>query len=388
MNVFSHIADEKHTKYSVVFDVGSASVGAAIIHHPSRKPAEIIYTVRSAIPMGRKNGEKDLTRTLTETVKKTGESVVSAFKNTRGHRGDFRVHAVIHPPWITSSTGRAEAALSQKTVVTKELLQQFAVRRLPMEKVPGVVQFDRHITSIELNGYNTEQPYEKLAEHVAMTMTASYMQEETYDALLKAFAGVFPNHTVHVDAFVLVATQAPELFKNNENAFAFIEIGGRHTAISVIKDRSAAGTLVTDFGVDNVVRAIAGSNSESDEAAKSLLGMYLANTTTPSQSRKVEQSLSAAETLWTKKFGDACKQLVDTQKRKIPATAYVLMDAKFALWFKKVIGKIDFAQFTVTARPFDVRVLGPQNMQNSVHFLGSAKRDSMLFFASLLAVDK
>ncbi|MDP2650220.1 MAG: hypothetical protein Q8P16_01515 [bacterium] len=385
MSFLSRFFGMSRSTVTVVFDVGGASVGGAIVGRRKDGELELLHTVRVPILLKKSSEGRAPAEALAAACEKAGRSVLAAFRDIAGHRGEFSVHVVIHPPWCTSHSKQAAAALPEPSEVTKELLKAFVARRLPYENEEGLVQFDQHVARVELNGYSTGEPYGQIAEHIGVTMLVNSMSEDVHAALTRTLGELFPNVQPVLHAFVLIAVRMPELFEHR-NTLTLVDVGRESTSITVVRDDAVAGMAHLAFGTEHLVRAIAGEQDESAEAARSLLVMYLTNTCTPSQCRKVEDALKSAEREWTKQFADACAQLA--VEHKMPALAFILVDERVSAWFQKALGKLDFAHSTVTARPFEAVVIDMRHLPRTVRTASKVKRDTMLAVAALFTADK
>ncbi|MBL4644766.1 MAG: hypothetical protein JKX80_02785, partial [Candidatus Pacebacteria bacterium] len=379
----SWLRGSSKSSLALVFDIGSATVGVAIAKYKKGKPINVFFTHRVLINYGTDQSAKSLggyvgtaiEKAATEALEQLGRLDVGS---------DYTVHAIVHAPWTDSQAQRAEGVLEEETLITRELLQQFTVRHLPEQKVEGRIQFDRHITRIELNGYSTTQPYKKKAKKIAVTILKSSMSDSVHASILNAFSSALPNHDVHIDAFLFAATQLRELFAGND-AYTIIDVGEEYTSLSIVRDETVAGSAWASFGTEYLIRAISKEDAEARQSAISQLTMYIDNTCTPAQCRDTETALEKPEKEWTRTFGDACTKL--SKIHRMPTKTFVSVDKHYGPWFKRVIEKIDFGQFTVTGRPLEAQLLSIEKAARSFSFAESVKRDSMLSLG-ILFVDK
>jgi hypothetical protein len=384
MVALSLIPSFKKTSYVVVFDIGSASVGVAIARYEGDKNIDVLFTHRELISFGTKQSADALGSYVAKTLGVVGEKAIAALGTLKGIGGNYSVHAVVHAPWADTYSDRAESTLTKETIITREVLQQFVAHQISPTTIEGRVEFDRHITRIELNGYATTNPYKKKAEQIAITMLKSSMAEAVHAAIFNSFANLFPNHDIHIDAFLFATTQLEELFATNDS-YTIIDVGGEYTSLSIVHEGIIAGSIWANFGTEYLVRAIARGDETNRQGAVSELAMYVNNTCTPAQCRKIEELLTDSERTWTKAFGDACTTL--SKAHRIPTKAFVSVDKRYYPWFKTAIERLDFSQFTVTGKPFGTKIIPLEKAGKQLSFPESVKRDSMLSLA-ILFVDK
>jgi len=383
MNALSWLPNLSHSSIAIVFDIGSASVGVAIAKYKNGEPIEVLFTHRSVISYGEDKSAKSLSTYLNTAIKKAGKKALKAMSDL-DVGSDYVVQAIVHAPWVDSVAEKAEAILEKDTRINREILRQFRAHHLPETKMENRIQFDSHVTQIELNGYNTLDPYDKDAKKIAMTILKSSMSDVVHKAIYSAFSSILPNHEVHIDAFLFVTTQLPELFDESDT-YTLIDIGEENTSLSIVRDKTIAGSAWADFGTEHLVRAVTAKDPDGRQRARSELGMFMENTCTPAQCRKIETALQGTVRDWTRAFGDACTKL--SRIHRVPTKTFVSVDALLWPWFKKEVQKIDFGQFTVTGRPLEAELLSAEKSQRPLSFAKSVKKDSMLSLA-ILFVDK
>jgi len=383
MNALSWFPTPHKDSLAILFDITSATVGVAVVDYRKDKPIQVLFTHRELISYGENQDAKSLGEYVGAAIKAAGAKALEGLR-TQKHSGAYTVHAVVHAPWADSESQKAESVLPSEIVITKEVLQQFMAKKLPSTPIEGHIEFDHHITQIALNGYPTKNPYQKEASQIAMTTIKSSMSEILYDCIMQAFDDVFPNHEVHMDAFLFVVTQMDEFFEN-QDAYTVLDIGGEYSSLTIVRDTVVVSTIGISFGTEYLVRAIMDSEQSSRHTAVSQISMYLDNTCTPSQCRKIETALEVAGQEWVRAFGDACATMSKTYR--IPPHTYLAVGKRYETWFKKLIEKIDFAHFTVTGKPLEAHLFALEKGTRQLFFSKGAQRD-LLLSLDVLFVDK
>ncbi len=255
---------------------------------------------------------------------------------------------------------------------------------MPRLKTQGRTQLERHVTKIALNGYTTADPYGKKTENIAITALESDVSDIIHNSISDAFQNTFPNHRVNLDSFLFVATHLREFFENS-GTYALMDIGGEYTSLSVIRDDTITASTWAGFGTEYLIRSLLTGEKTDRQSVVSELVMYIDNTCTPSQCRKIETALVSIEQEWIKAFGDACANL--SKHSRIPTKVYVSVDKRYGKWFKTVIEKIDFANFTITGKPLEAQILTLDRAKKSIKYKEGVKQDTVLALG-VLFVDK
>ncbi len=370
------------SSYGIIFDIDSATVGVAIAKYQKGGPISILYSSRTVIKFGDGSSAADLGIYVSTAIETAGKKAIDKL-GSLNINNKYSVHAIIHAPWGDSKSEREEGVLEKEEKVTKELLQHFMERHLPDKKLNGRVQFDKHIVQIEVNGYVTAHPYKKMAKSIAMTVLKSSMDESIHQDITSAFSNVFPNHSVHLDSFLFAATQLKELFRF-QDAYTIVDIGGEYTSLSIVRNDTISKTTWTNFGTEKLIQALTKEDSTRKSTIAELV-MYINNTCTPAQCRKIDTLLESPEKEWVRAFGDGASKLGKTHK--MPTQTFVSVDKRFAPWFEKVIERLDFAQFTVTGNPLEAQTLSVEHSHRKVKYMNSVRKDSILSLGALF-VDK
>lgn len=383
MNALFSVPKFSQDSYALVFDIESATVGVAIAHYKKKDSIEILFTHRTRIEYKDAQGAEHLATAVGDAIFAAGDRALEALGRMPKAHKDYSVHAIVHAPWANSQTQRADGVLPEEVPVTRELLQEFMAQHLPHTKTEGRVQFDQHITRIELNGYATTDPYNKKAKHIAITALKSTMADAIHAGITEALREILPNHDVHIGASLFATMQLQEFFGGND-AYTLVDIGGEYTSLSVIRNGTLAGSTSTSFGSEHLIRAVSSDDDEKRQTAVSELTMYLNNACTPAQCRKVEESLDSVEGAWVRAFGDASAKL--SKLHRLPTKTFVTV-GMYGTWFERMLGKIDFGQFTVTGQPLEPRILLPENAQRKITYKEKVKHDALLALG-VLFVDK
>ena len=254
-------------------------------------------------------------------------------------------------------------------------------REFESDSADGRVMFDQHVSNIELNGYDTKDPYGKKASELAVSMLSSAMHEIVHQEVTAAIERVFPERAVHIDAFIRSTTQyASKLIEADE--YTLIDIGGEYTTLNVVRGASIEQGARVQLGTLELLRGASGSEA-ADEAAKSALIMYLSNTCTPSQCRKIESLLKPTEKKWLSAFKDALYEAI--KERSLPAVLFVSVDSRFYPWFETFLKREEFSSYTATKRPFSPQLIRADGSVRPVNATGKSP-DNQLMLATFFAM--
>lgn len=369
-----------HTKsparHVAVCDIANGSVGAALVRIAPHEKPELLFSFRTPLPY--EVGTREVLPGLTEAVHKASVALFGAVTTRMPAGTPFEIRVFVHAPWCSTVTERTPLPFTRESTVTKKLLKTLTERAFEDVVPKGMLCIDKQVRTVALNGYPVENPLGKKARSATITVARSFIESRIATVITDTLVQQFPNHSIEMDAFVFALTQNKTLFKDRSDA-TVVDIGGLYTAITTIQGGEILYTHVIPLG-HRTILATVGALYEDPVQAESQLQIYFNNAATPSQARKIEDALAQHETNAVRIFGDSLTELVQ-KNGKVPHQALLSVGTALAPWFEKLIGKIDFAQFTATARPFEVVRIHNTIVQQEVRVAHGVYPDTMLMLA-------
>jgi len=353
------------TQYIIVFDISSSSVGVAIIKKQrTATPVNVLFATRVPIRYNTKTDAHSLGEYLSKAIKEAGTISLEALGKLSSGHNEYSIQMVLHDPWIRSQSKNTKGKLQKEMIVTKKLLAHFIKKHSQKEKqIDGESLINSHITQLFLNGYPTDNPYNKRAKQIEVISLSTSMNTIICSAIIDSLKQLFPSHKVHMDSSLLAILSSKQLFHSTED-FTLIDIDAQYSTVTVFGESQTQGTEHLNFGIQNLIDTLIQDGNMQKEQAKSELRMYLEDTCTPSQCKKIEQKLIATEQEFITTFGDVCTQL--NKIHRLPTRTLVLINPAYTEWFTALIERIDFSQFTVTGHTLQVTPLDSTKIKNLV----------------------
>lgn len=368
---FSRVPKET---YTAVCDVANGSVGVALVRN-IKNESTILYTFRT--PLAYETGDRDILAALKKALNDAGEALMAAIAEKVPQYTIPTLRVFVHAPWCTTVTERVPVPLARESLITKKLLKTILARVFEDTEPEGTFLIDRQVLRIALNGYTVEDPEGKRAHDVEVTVARSFIQNDVYTSIYEILQRHAP-YEIEIDAFVFAVLTHQKTWQENQDV-TIIDIGGRFSAVTIMRDGDIVDTHTIEFGHNTVQDALA-RMYEHPETVRAQLALYFQNASTPSQSHKIEDSLLAQESMVIRALGDGLTPLV--QKRgKVPHRVLLTTGTVLAPWIQRVLEKIDFAQFTNTSRPFEVTPLHRTVANETIHTHAGTESDTMLTLA-------
>ncbi|MBI2618437.1 hypothetical protein HYW58_03235 [Candidatus Kaiserbacteria bacterium] len=344
----------KDTQPVVIFDIGSASVGGAVVS--LKESPHVEYSTREYIPLQEVPDESHFIPVMAETLLRVGRDIQKTGLNRDGTSVLPRdIIAVFGSPWHDTRTIAASFEHHESFKVTDRVMDNLLAQirdkknNSPKDSGKTSVVIEEKIIHSSLNGYVTNSPLGKTARRINVTFLESTVSKDMHERVSSVIHEVFsPDVPLILRSFTLTSfSLARDMFPEKKN-FLLVDVTGEVSEISVIQDSILGDTLSFPYGRNTVVRNIAKSAGSLPEETLSRVKMYFS-----SGGNELEGQMTEEEKRWTEMFGKACAEL-STSALPLPQTVFLVADTVFAKWFKGMIERVDFSQFTITHESFQV----------------------------------
>ena len=377
-------------KYTVILDIASSSVGAAIVSENKKVPGTpiILFTTREDISFAEENsGADSLTRSLVSTMNLISDSLIDAL-SVYDVGSQFSLTVLIHAPWATSSTESAFTKLKEGTVINKKIIDTFVKKSFGHIYDSQDSVFDARIINIELNEYATTKPVGSEAQSLKLSVVSSAMHPSVKSAIIQSVATKFPNIDILMLPLQYVLASVAINILDRIEEYTVIDIGGEYISLSVISNGSITKTSSINFGYNYLLRTLSDTDdSKSLQLEKSKMISLIEDTCTVGQCRKIRESLKTEEAEFSRLFGEAISEL--SKDKKLPSGVLIFTTRFAEEWFKNMIEKIDFANFSKTSKSFLVQNLLEHSDYGSLYKTTKVRRDRRLLLAAQYSfVDK
>ncbi|MEK9131578.1 MAG: hypothetical protein AAB447_01565 [Patescibacteria group bacterium] len=298
---------------SLLLDIGSGSVGAALVCFAPKKQPRILYTTRTDIAFQKQTDPKRLPLLLTRALGTLLESVMKdGVKHTRFVRPKRQiidaVHVVLASPWYISHTTSKLITKELPIVITPEVLdkyileeQQALIDSLPAREgqfQEGVRPVEHSVVRLLLNGYETSQPYGKRAKELCLTSYVSLMPERIAELIDTAVRSVLYPPSIHFHTFGLAAfTAVRALFPHADN-FLFLDVGSEVSELFLVKQGALVDSVSVPCGKHSFVRMVANDMSVEESVALSHIRLHVTHTGDSSTDTRVAHALSEIKEEW------------------------------------------------------------------------------------------
>ncbi|KKW23436.1 MAG: hypothetical protein UY70_C0036G0002 [Candidatus Kaiserbacteria bacterium GW2011_GWB1_52_6] len=356
-----------HERVMAVVDVGSGSGGVAIlIVQNDGGPATIVAADRSILPLEDRSKEQTM-KGVVSMIKEAGTKVLKQYtESDEGKRlgPPRKVYASIRAPWTRSSAGFASVVFPKEQTITKELITKIARTALEEDhELDKANMLETSVVRVELNEYPTAHPLGKQARRLsAVTFESDFdpvMRKLVTDALHSVFGE--SEQIMHSGARTYLSIVQERM--DHPETYVIIDMVSEATTCMAVRNGIITHHAVLSEGVRTILRRIAGTEGMPEEMLN-LMRMVVAGSCSGEACDKLNAALAKIEPDLVRIFGEAIGAFVG--KQRLPDTLILAAHPDITAWLSHLFSRIDFAQFTITTRPFVVHVMKPDSLKGSV----------------------
>jgi len=397
MSLFS-FTKKTNEELSIILEIGSGSIGGAIIKLSNKEQPEIYYSIRKQISLDNAISSENLNRQMIkvlnivcENLQKDGLKHLDFIHD--GSKKINNLHFVLSSPWIVSQTKTAfykkelpfkvtdslmkEIIQTQEDVVDKIAVEQFA--QLNPNSI-GIV-FEKKIVQVKLNGYKITNPINKIAPTIDLAMVISVAPQSFLQTIEKEVSKYFNYSKPTYNSFTLASfSMLSDLYPEKED-YMFLDLSSEISEISLIRDGVLIGETSFPIGRNNFVRKIAAASNVSVEEAFSLLRSYHSNHLDQANIKLVEDSLDVSMQEWK----SGLHQSLDILARSayIPRTIFKITNDDFGIYFANKLRGETFSQLGFTNEPFKVVMLDSKVFNKHCKISKQTQTDSFMYLNTL-----
>lgn len=378
---------KKKDELVLVFDIGSSSVGGALVLIQESGAPKILYAIREAVILEK---ELNIDNFLDLTLRSLKIVVAKLCKQGKGK--PKRAFCVLSSPWFHSETRDVKLeknspfifnAKLADSLIEKEvsaLIEEYSKKHT--ESSGKIIPIEMKTMSVVLNGYEVNEPNNKKAQNLDMSIFFS-MSEENFTKKVEEIIGQhFHFDSVKFSSFVMASFVVARDMFINQDKFLLINIGGEITDIYMVKKSIVKNSVSFPLGCNFLIRGLAKDLDIHLDEANSFLQAYKDKHISESAHQKLIDSIKKLKDEWLKSFQDSLNIL--SHDISIPATIFITVDQNLAPFFSEIIQEEQLNQYTLTESKFRIIFLGTEALHGIASFENEkTMRDSLLLIESI-----
>ncbi len=371
---------------TLVFDIGSSSIGGSLFVKTTSGAPKIVYSLREKIRIDTTLDHSVFLVQAMKTLREVaGKICISGFGKPT------EVYCVLSSPWFASQTRFIQLEKNVPFVFTEKLAEGLIEKEMKLfqeehekkygENMHKIRALELKTMSTMLNGYKTNSPINQKAKSLEMSIFISMSQEFLLHEIEEAIGRHFHVEKINFASFTMASfAVARDMFVNQEN-FLLVNIGGEVTDISMVKKEVLREAISFPIGENFIIRKIAeGMQTSLDEAA-SFVSIYREGHIADTLLQKIDPIMTQIRNEWLRNFQDSLRNL--TNDISIPATIFITVNKDLTDFFASTIKTEQLNQYTLTESKFRLLFLSIEGLHGIATFSEDTIRDPFLIIESI-----
>jgi len=322
-----------------VFDIGSGSVGAAVIALSQTGKPKALFSVREQMVFQENLKFDRFVSSMLDALEKAARALQD-FPLPPNSGKSFSIFFA--SPWYASQTRAPKKTFSSPTVITEKLLRDTEEKEaedfkaFEMKKLGNdAVVLETQNMQVKLNGYETSSPEGKTASVLETSFYVSIVPQKIMRATKEKIAGLFHNRSVFFYTFSFSTfAVVRDIFFHQKN-FLSLDISGEVTDVSVVRDNVLEETRTFPQGKNFLLRKIAGALGASHEEALSYLAMAASKKLAEGEEQKMKKIMADAGGEWLSGLQKTLSGL--SEGGSLPHDMFFAADENVSAWFAEYL---------------------------------------------------
>lgn len=377
---------KQNEELTLLVDIGSASVGAALVKIRKEQAPQVVASVREDISFQEVLSSARFLLSMNKALDKVLNDLQKKTKTTGNPKHFF---CTLSSPWFILKTRELGITKNEEFEVTERTLEKFIdddilklkdelKTTLPPEDVKII---EKKIIRIKLNGYEIKNPYKQKTSQIEMMVTVGVSSGKVIQSIERKINNFFHAKSIHFGAFPVAAFSAIRDIFPTESSFLFLDITGEATDVSRVENDILACTVSFPRGKNFFIREISARLRTVHEEATTLFSMFLRGELDTARYADVSKIVEAAEVEWIERFEKAITLLAENGAP--PRKIFFTTDAEISSRFLSLIPK---AKSGILAdAEFEVQYLDQLIVSKFVSFDTEVIRDPFIVVEALLA---
>lgn len=385
----------KRRNISLIFDIGSSSVGGAIVRYDDEDLPEILFTVRRKIDL-RQDFEfdaffnsmlrslevvaVDVLTSLADSIEDVAESLEESGKRVLGRRVRSRiknVYCVFGLPWYKPTIEDIRHEFDGEKPVTSEMvlkmIREAGNRARESFSTPEAIGvLEEKILEYRLNGYRLDEPTYSQAKTIDLKLYLSTVSKSTMRAIRVPIRKSLSFRRVDSFSFLMIFFSVLRDLYPDKNTFLSLDMRGEVTEVGISEDDILLKTVSIPHGKNTLIRRIADTEGLELFDAEAKLSLYFAGKLESASRAEIEKVIEQEIDLMRKKLLERLGNVY------LPKLVFVLSDEDMESFAARTADAI-----YDSAQQLEIIPLSEKYFKEFVSFSKARYRDHFLALAAL-----
>lgn len=396
--MFSLFANSESNTFALIIDVGSASIGGALVVFSDNEKPRIIYATRVDMAFQEEFDITHFKTSMKQSMQKVVERIETdawEFAEGEGYTSIKieHVYCFLSSPWYATKTQTLKKVQQEPFVVDEACIQSEIEKAVSdFENEEGVRKvvgsggaelIERSIINFSLNGYDIEHPRGKKASDLEMTLLISIMPTDGKRVIENELQRAFTRADITFHSFPFAAFHVIRSIEKEADTFLFIDISGEETDVSLVREGILQEVQTFSVGKKTLIRALAKKLHTSPSEAGSLIRMYQEDRFADTRKKEIRDAFVDIQKVWKKSFHEALSAFQDTII--MPHDVYITADSDIASLIAQLVEKENAAQYSAMEDSFQTHMVNAAFFSGMCRLQRDLKPDPFLMTGAVFA---
>lgn len=326
---------------TALIDIGSGSVGAALVIFPKNKKPEIIFSKRLSLRIEESwNKEKvfssillNLEQVLNHVLKEGAGKLHIKEKNLKDKKIKD-IYCILSSPWSTFKVKTLEDKKERAEYITDTAIETIVRNDLQSSNQNSEYEsIEKKIIQVKLNGYPTSNPLGKRARETEISIFEGLVKREVLEKIKRVIGKNLHGNVIFHSLSLATFTAINEIFREDKD-YLVVDITGETTEMIFVSHDLPKKSFSFPKGKNNLIRNIAKEFNVDQDIALSFTKLYYEKKSEESFRNKAEQIIKKTEMEWQNDM----EQVLDSVRKEIPVLrVFSLVDPELAYPFPELI---------------------------------------------------
>lgn len=335
--------------YAALFDIGSESVGIAIVESDkSQQYPKVLFSHRVHMRITKKKLTMgDRLRTMKEALFSASLIIsrdgIEALALHNKHARIGKVMITCSAPWSYTISRNVAYENETELKVSRELVDDLVTsaeseieKHLNEATTGSELTYDiveRATVDVRINDYPILKPFGLRGKEISLVHVTGLIPREVITVLKEVEEKIFPNTELRAHTFLLVLYCVLRELYTDKTALTIVHVTGDSTEFGIIEGDTLVESLSVPTGLESIVRSLMVNEGETAKEMYALLEMYSKNELADDARARVENALKT----YIQEVSESIKE--QAAARRFPKTAFVLAPSPFTDLFVTVLDK-------------------------------------------------
>lgn len=331
-------------KYGAIVDIGSGSVGVAIVKSDDSKDSpEVLWShrERTIIPKryDRQSAAKHVQASILSAFLELGNAGVRSLLREDSKARVKEVQVSLSAPWCYTITDTISTKFPKSTKISKKILKEVIEKakakaeELLNETIKDELDAEpisMSVIDVSLNGYHVSEPEDKEAEHMTLSIVRAFCDKQLLTAIEDASDKVFPEVRLSLNSFTYTYYESLRNLASDTSEVCLIDVTYEATELGIVREGVLEHVTHIPFGSSALVREISELTKTPLEESSSYLRGSGIDITKPMNEARKEDFVKIINS-FEAKLADLLRQTGD--QLSIPKTIFLHTDALTSVFF-------------------------------------------------------